>query len=297
MPTTYTLRPLADTYLRGRVKRGELTRDTAKNHRWVLATLYRSYGNRPPGDLSRRAIDRWLEDIGHMAVPTRRNAISTVRGFTAWLQAEGIIRGDPLAGVARPKQPRSTPRAITSTEVSALFDACPDQRGRVIVALMVGCGLRCVEVSRLSVRDWDPDLGTLSIVGKGGHQRVLPVPQFVTDELDQYVTGRGPLIRQIRKPWRGLDAGTISIYVGAWFKEAGIKGYRYDGRSAHALRHTAASDVLDNCGDLRVVQEMLGHTSIAVTSVYLRRAQLGQMREAMENRDYRPHDPPLKLAA
>ena len=70
--------------------------------------------------------------------------------------------------------------------------------------------------------------------------------------------------------------------------DAGIKHRRRDGVSAHALRHTAASDVLDECGDLRVVQAMIGHIHLATTAVYLRRADLAQMREAMAGRDYRP---------
>ena len=69
---------------------------------------------------------------------------------------------------------------------------------------------------------------------------------------------------------------------------AGIKRGAGDGVSAHALRHTAASDVLDRCHDVRTVQAMLGHVSIATTQIYLRRADLSRMREAMAGRDYRP---------
>ena len=68
---------------------------------------------------------------------------------------------------------------------------------------------------------------------------------------------------------------------------AGLKNRPRDGVSAHALRHTAASDVMDRCHELRTVQAMLGHASIAATEIYLRRANLGQLREAMEGRDYR----------
>ena len=75
-------------------------------------------------------------------------------------------------------------------------------------------------------------------------------------------------------------------------RRAGVKRGNYDGVSGHALRHTAASDVLDRCGDLRQVQQMLGHSSLATTAIYLRRADAGQIRAAMEGRDY-GHDMPM----
>lgn len=67
---------------------------------------------------------------------------------------------------------------------------------------------------------------------------------------------------------------------------SGVKNARYDGRSGHALRHTAASDVLDRCGDLRVVQELLGHEDLSTTAIYLRRVSAERMREAVEGRSY-----------
>lgn len=78
----------------------------------------------------------------------------------------------------------------------------------------------------------------------------------------------------------------VSILVGAWMQAAGIKSHRYDGVSAHALRHTAASDVLDQCNDLRAVQAMLGHRHLNTTAIYLRRTSAHQLREAMAGRSY-----------
>lgn len=286
MTTTTTLATLAHRYVLARRRRGELALITAENHGWALSTLTRSYGRRPVPNLSPIAIGRWLEDTSHHAPSTRRFLFSVVGGFTRWLVAEGHITVDPLTTFTAPQQPRSVPRAMSEPDVAAVFDVCPDQRARTIVALMVGCGLRCVEVTRLGVTDWDREASTIRVRGKGGHVRELPVPTMVTDELARYVEGRGPLIRNHNKPWRGLAPSTVSRQVSDWFTTAGLKTSRHDGRSAHALRHTAASDVLDQCGDLRIVQAMLGHQQLATTSIYLRRASLGQMREAMEGRRY-----------
>jgi site-specific recombinase XerD len=119
---------------------------------------------------------------------------------------------------------------------------------------------------------------------------LLPVTTALARVLDDWSAvagvGAGPLVRQERRRNERLSAETISTYVSRWMRTAGLKRSRWDGRSAHALRHTAASDVLDACHDLRVVQAMLGHEHLSSTSIYLRRASLGQMREAMEGRGY-----------
>jgi site-specific recombinase XerD len=286
-----TLHGHAHTYVMERRKRGEITRKTAKNYRSHLDGFDRSFGNRPLTQLKPRAVERWLETIGHLAPSTRRNHLIAVRGFCRWLVDRKLIKADPTDKLPRIRQPRSVPRAMTVVDVAKLFASAPDLRGRAVIALMVGCGLRCVEVSRLQVTDWDRDGATITVTGKGMHERVLPVPSETTSVLDRYLSSiggfvSGPLIRSSRIRGAGLSEATISTYVSRWMGAAGLKVGRWDGRSAHALRHTAASDVLDGCGDLRVVQAMLGHQHLSSTSIYLRRAQLGQMRDAMEGRSY-----------
>lgn len=288
-----TLFPLIEQYVGGRRRRGEINRHTAKNLRYQLHTLDKSFGRRPMEQFKRRAIERWMETTGHLAPETRRNLLGAVKAFSRWLVEEGVIEADPTEKIPRIRRPRTVPRALPSADVGQLLDVAPDQRARLIVALMVGCGLRCIEVSRLNIEDYDPAARTLSIEGKGGHQRVLPVPGFVHHELSGYlnvagIPKGGPLIRAERPPYRGLAAETISLYVSRWFEEAGIKHGPYNGRSAHALRHTCASDVLDGGADLRTVQELLGHAELSSTAIYLRRAHIGQLREAMEGRDYGP---------
>lgn len=288
-PPMDTLHPYVSDYLR--VRRDDLGRGAARGQEYELRRFARLFGRRPLEQLTARAVERWLAELAHLAPSTRRGRLSTVRGFCRWMLDEGHIAEDPTLRVKRISQPRSVPRAMPWDAVVRLMGSLPDRRARAICSLMVGLGLRCVEVERASVGDYDQRAGTLLVTGKGGHERVLPVPVEVAAELDRYLaqvgTVAGPLIRSQRHPWRGVDAGTLSNYMSEWMRAAGVKRARRDGVSAHALRHTAASDVLDRCGDLRVVQEMLGHAQLSTTSIYLRRANLGQMREAMSGRDYR----------
>lgn len=286
-----TLDPYVDAYLRDRVRLGRINHATARDFSYTLRGFSRVHGNRTLAQLGPATVDDWLGSIRDRSPATRRNYLSRVRDFCRWLVRKRKVHRDPTAEVETISQPRSIERAMRPDEVAALLDVLPDNRARAIVWLEVGCGLRCVEVSRLGVSDYDQRDQFLKVIGKGGHRREVPVPAEVATALAAYMAetgGRpGPLIRSFDKPWAGISAKTISTYMRKWCYEAGVKHRPYDGVGAHALRHTAASDVLDNCDDLRVIQGMLGHANIATTSRYLRRASLAKMREAMEGRDYR----------
>jgi integrase/recombinase XerD len=131
---------------------------------------------------------------------------------------------------------------------------------------------------------------TLLVKGKGAHERVLPVPApaaaAIGDYRDSVGWRAGPLVCDLHSGRRSISAPAVARIIGDLMRRTGVKVAAGDGVTAHALRHTAASDVLDRCGNVRTVQRMLGHASLATTQIYLRRASLGQLREAMDGRDY-----------
>jgi integrase/recombinase XerC len=275
-----------ETYVTGRVRRRDLRADSARQIRWRLATLAAAC---PPGmkvgDLDRAAVRDWQAAVAGWRPATRRAGLSAVRTFCRWALDEGLLDADPTAGLARIVEPRHETRALSPARVSRLMLVLPDLRARVIVTLMWGVGLRCCEVARLAVDDYEPDaLGgaQIRVVGKGDHERCLPVAAGVAATLDEWLAARpapGPLV--------GVSAGRISMLVSAWMGQAGLKRGAYDGVSAHALRHTFASDVLDRCGNVRTAQALLGHESLATTQRYLRKASMEQMRRAADP-DWRP---------
>jgi integrase-like protein len=133
--------------------------------------------------------------------------------------------------------------------------------------------------------------------GKGGHQRVLPVSDETWDAVLAYLrehpTTAGPLIRSYLNPHRGVNPAYISTLVGRWMSDAGVKQRSRDGRSAHALRHTAATDMLRAGAHLRDVQQALGHASLSTTQKYLPWV-VGSLKEAMSGRTY-DHSTPRPL--
>lgn len=283
-----TLTPLIKQYTQSRYERGEITRTTVRDLRWTLNGLAKSFGDRPLTQLGPAAIDRWLATIRDLSDATRREYLSRVRGFCRWLGDQRKINGDPTRHVPPIRQARRAPRTLEETEVARLLRSAPDTRARAVLWLMVGCGLRCVEVARLRVEDYDGR--TVVVCGKGGHERVVPVPVRVAAAVNAYLDDSGvtagPLIRSELRSSQGLSPRTLSGYVRGWMVAAGVKARALDGRSAHALRRTCASDVADRA-DLRVVQQMLGHLRLETTAQhYLRPVPLAAMREAMEGRSY-----------
>jgi integrase/recombinase XerD len=287
------LRDLADEWVTGRVARGELHGRSPAVHMSQLESLVQVHRDRPVTELDRRAIQIWEARNGGLAPVSRRKAACIVSHFCQWLVLEGHLEKDPTLGMAKIKEPRRVPRALPSQDVARLVEACPDPRLAAIVWLMVGCGLRCVEVSQLDLADWDDQKRIIAVRGKGGHERVLPVPPGVFAALHEYVTTdrgwvAGPLILANGSkgaPSGRLSSARISTMLSRLMQSIGVH-VKGDGRTAHALRHTCASDVLDRCHDVRIVQQMLGHTSLATTQIYLRRANLDQLRAAMDGRSY-----------
>lgn len=287
-----TLGEAVTKYLAGRQERGELGHFTVLNYRAALKHFVRILDAETPVDvIGIEHMDEWWRTLKDRAASTRANHFSAVGCFARWLRKHGYTGVDLFDDLHSPRRPRHEPRYMETGSVGRLLAACPDGRARAIVEVMVGMGLRCKEVAGLEVGDWDRRAQVMLVRhGKGGHEREVPVPAAAARALDSYLAefpvSSGPLFRSYRDVGFGISAHHVSVLVSRWMGEAGVKGCARDGRSAHALRHTCASDVLDRCRDVRVVMAMLGHRNLSTTQVYLRRARMEEMLAAMEGRDY-----------
>jgi integrase/recombinase XerC len=298
-PGAATLVPLVYAWINGRVRRREITTGTARRYRTVALTFAASYGARPVKNMSRRDVERWMETRQHLAAGTLRNDVNTLRGFLTWLQREKHINRHPMVDIRTPKVPRSVPRALTEDETRRLWASLPDLRARAIVVLMLGLGLRRAEVLGLQVGDWDRRSQVITVTGKGGHMRQLPMLDSQAEHIERYLDSigvtAGPMIRT-EDGTRSISNCWLGMLVAQWMRDAGVKHRPLDGKAAHALRHTAASDIADIETDLRVVQQFLGHQSLATTQVYLRRIGLSRIRAAMEARSEAFHAGPIAIA-
>ena len=204
-------------------------------------------------------------------------ALSAVRSFHRFLVREGVTSRDPAVGVPHPRLPRSLPRPLPVDDVRRLLEA-PDAstpaglRDRAILELLYGSGLRISELTGLDVDDVDVESGSLRVLGKGGKEREVPLGSFASAAVGAYLTrgrpalatgaDRGAMFLNARggRLSRQSCARSLSRYV----RLAGI-----DRRvTLHTLRHSFATHLLEGGADVRVVQELLGHASVATTQIY-----------------------------
>jgi integrase len=204
---------------------------------------------------------------------------------------EGHLTEDITAGLSV-RVPTGAPRDLSTDEVGRLLAVAPDDRGVLVLMLMVHCGLRCSDVARIRIEDLDDRRQLLAVRAKGGRGEVthtVPVPDeaWALVELQRSRLARwsGPLIENQRRAGHPIEGPTISRMVRTWCRAAGLKRSPWDGVSAHALRHTMAQQVLDRGATLREVQFALGHATSRSTELYLRREPPG-LRAALEGRRY-----------
>jgi integrase/recombinase XerD len=203
--------------------------------------------------------------------------LSSVRSFHRFLVREGVTDRDPAVEISQPKLPRSLPRPLTVEEVTRLLEA-PDPasptgiRDRAILESLYGAGLRISELVGVDVDDVDLELGSVRVLGKGGKEREVPLGRMGREAIAAYLTRARPefvsgssrgamfLNRRGGRLTRQSCARLLDTYVAA----AGI-----DRRvTLHTLRHSFATHLLEGGADVRVVQELLGHASVATTQIY-----------------------------
>ena len=279
---------LTSAYLRERVAIRSIAPTTLSGTRYTLAS-YVACVPADPRTIRPRHVTRWMAGLD-VAPSTMRNRLSTVRTFSRWMVLHDHTSHDPTLGVRSPTEPSRLPRALACEDVGRLLHHCPDARARLIVCLMVELGLRRAEVTSVEVGDLDRRAGLLLVRGKGSRERWLPLTTTARSALDGYLAEHpattGPLVRSYVDPHLPITPAHAGRLVVAWMRSAGVKVTARDGVSAHALRRTCASDVLDGGADIRQVQTILGHANLRSLDRYLRRPDAVALRAVMEGRRY-----------
>lgn len=285
-----TLAPYIRAFLTERATLGAYGPKSLRSVPGRLTSLSKCHGARPLDKLTEKAIIRWLGSLSHLSKNSRASYMSSARQFTAWLAARGHIPKDPCVGIPPLPRSASVPRAQEPEAIAALLAACRDDRERAIVWLMVGLGLRRMEVAGLRWEHIDTRAGLLLVAtAKNDRPRWLPLTPEVwaaLRPLQGHASGAVISSHQTGCAGKPISPEHVGALMTQAMRRAGIKTRSYDGVSGHALRHTCASDTLDQCGDIRVVQEVLGHAHLSTTAIYLRRRTAAQMMDALSGRDY-----------
>ena len=218
-----------------------------------------------------------LHDIGISAVSVAR-ILCGVRSFFTFLLQDGYIEADPTELLESPKKPEHLPAVLTLQEVDAL-EAAIDQslpegrRDHAMIEVLYSCGLRVSELCGLQLSDLFLDEGFLRVMGKGNKQRLVPVSPKAVGELKRWTDERRLIdIRPGEEDYvfvshrRGRHLSRITVFhnLQVYARLAGIE----KNISPHTLRHTFATHLLEGGANLRAIQAMLGHESIATTQLY-----------------------------
>lgn len=218
-----------------------------------------------------------------MATSTVARMVTSMRRLHEFLFAEGTTPGDPASDVRPPKQGERLPQALTIEQMEAIIDAASvgdgpiALRDRALVEVLYGTGARVSEAVRLTPDDVDLAAAAIRLFGKGRKERVLPLGHYAIEAIEQYaVRGRPELAAKGRgNPYLFLNKrGNPLSRQSAWTaiqeiaERAGVADV-----SPHTFRHSCATHLLQCGADVRIVQELLGHSSVTTTQIYTKVTQ------------------------
>ncbi|MGK9220750.1 MULTISPECIES: tyrosine recombinase XerC [Microbacterium] len=258
---------------------------TVRAYRADLADLADAVGDRDLADVDLDALRDWLWRATQRgdARSTVARRTSSARALFRWAREEGLIEVDPSLRLVTPKRGRTLPHVAAAPALDDLLrrmaaaaaDGDPlALRDHALIELLYGAGVRVSELCGLDVDDVDLDRATARVVGKGAKERVVPFGAPAARAIGAYLTRGRPALAA-----RGDGAGA-ALFLGARGRRVGPRTvYELVARTVapamgvetvgpHALRHSAATHLLDGGADLRAVQEILGHASLGTTQIY-----------------------------
>jgi integrase/recombinase XerD len=256
---------------------------------------------RPLSDVVGADLEHFLNDLRTTrAASSVARVLSSLRGWWGFVVDEGHVHLDPSAYVTAPRRGRSLPKPLDEETLTAFLDTLArttpvDRRDRALLELLYGTGARVSEVVGLEIQDLDFDEELIRVTGKGSKQRLVPMGRTLRAALADYLGpgGRsefpqprahahvfvnargGPLSRQ------GIDLIIAARALASHLDRSTV--------SAHVFRHSCATHMLAHGADIRIVQELLGHASIATTQIYTA-VSITSMQQAYTNAHPRAHD-------
>lgn len=236
--------------------------------------------------VDRLALRAWLAHLSRRGLSKRSSAraLSAARSFFRWMHRNDLVEANPARAVSSPKLDKHLPGHLDRNQVDTLLQAAAtraqegrfnDVRDLAILELFYSTGLRLSELRGIDRRDLDLLSGSVKVRGKGRKERIVPVGGPAQRALREYERVRDQLIAQV-----GAKADRVAFFLSNRGKRMSQKTLHNAvtsalgevdegaGLSAHALRHTFATHLLDGGADLRAVQELLGHASVSTTQIY-----------------------------
>ncbi|HMC13488.1 MAG TPA: tyrosine recombinase XerC [Gallionellaceae bacterium] len=249
---------------------------TRENYARDLRKLFLLVANTPLSDLKSHHIRRYIAQLHSQGLGGRTLArmLSAWRSFFNYLMRDHRFRENPCMGLRPPKAPKLLPHALSPDEAVKLVElpaVTPlDVRDKAMFELLYSSGLRLAELVSLDPINMDFNDASVRVTGKGSKTRIVPMGSHAIAALKDWLAVRGQIAKPdetalfVGKNGKRISPRTVQLQLRKW----GIKQGIASGVHPHLLRHSFATHVLQSSGDLRAVQEMLGHASISTTQVY-----------------------------
>lgn len=214
----------------------------------------------------------------NLAASSAARALAAIRGLHSFAHADGRLPFDVAADVPTPSQGSSIPKALSLAQVEALLNAVPagdgasqiNIRDRALLEMLYSTGARITELLDLDVDDLDREQRMLLVRGKGGKERIVPLGRPALEAVERYLVRARPSLNKKGSPALFLNNRGARLGRQSGFKivaqAADAAGLQHV--SPHSLRHSFATHLLEGGADIRVVQELLGHASVATTQIY-----------------------------
>jgi len=228
-------------------------------------------------ELDEALLRRYLAQRHRQGIGARTQAreLSALRTFYTWLKREGLANEGPAKGVGVPRGPKRLPHHYDVDRMQQLLARAPEDdplllRDRALLELLYSSALRLAEAVALDLHHLDLDEGLVRVLGKGSKERIVPVGRVAREALRAWLRVRGGLARLgesalfVARHGGRLGPRGIQKRLVQWAEAQGLPADLHP----HLLRHSCASHLLQSSGDLRAVQEMLGHADISTTQIY-----------------------------
>jgi integrase/recombinase XerC len=252
-----------------------LSPHTVLNYRRDVEALLELVGDTPLNRLQIHHLRRYIGRLHARGLDGRSLArmLSAWRGFFRHLMREQGYASNPCVGLRAPKSKKALPQTLSPDEASRLMQLVGDApltvRDKAIFELFYSSGLRLSELTSLTPNDIDFSDATVRVIGKGSKTRIVPVGSHALRAITEWLKQRATFMVDgnalfVSRAGRRLTPRAIQYRMKSWALKLGLNIELYP----HKLRHSFASHLLQSSGDLRAVQEMLGHASISTTQIY-----------------------------
>lgn len=251
-----------------------LSQNTIDAYRRDLGDFFDYYAELEIDKIQRTQINTYVRNLHEkeFSATSVTRKIASLRGFFKWVCANELSPVNPTLTLEQPKVPQRLPKVMTMQEINEILNQDLSKIQRVMLELLYGCGLRVSELVNLKINDYDLKGKFLECTGKGSKDRIVPMGNKACEAVKDYLPERDFLVqkfnlktKQLLINEKGKNVTRQEVYT--FIHEQGKKIHK--AISPHTLRHSFATHLLENGADLRVVQELLGHSDVSTTQLYI----------------------------